>query len=311
MAEAIALGLPVITTNFGGMLDFCEPESTWLIDYDFAPAKSHMGLFDSVWVEPRVAELTEALRRVANLPAEVRRLTTARARAIVERDHTWDRVAQRATAAIESLDGKPAPSAHTQPLKVGWVSTWNARCDIAAYSARLVEQLAPPPPNERFAVRVFANDDRERGSKDESFVTRAWTNLTQLDLRTLGDAIIGAATDVAVLNFDFSFFDVRAFGELLAQLREQSIQRVVIFHATQNRWGETDLTRISAELARADRLLVHSVGDLNTLKAAGLVDNVALFPVATRWRISRSPRPPTNGKPRGSAPTVGTPSVNG
>ena len=40
----------------------------------------------------------------------------------------------------------------------------------------------------------------------------------------------------------------------------------------------TRLQEAKSSLARACRLLVHSVQDLNRLKALGLVDNVTLFP---------------------------------
>ncbi len=274
MAEAMVLGLPVITTGHGGVLEFCEPESSWLVDYTFAPARSHMGLFDSVWVEPKAEDLTRVLRRVASLPPEARRRAAAQARAVVERDHTWDRVAQRVTAAVGAIEAEAIrePPAR-EASRIGWVSTWNARCGIAAYSARLIEHLPPEMP-----VQVFANDNREPGTRDEPFVTRVWTDHTLLDLSELAEGIVAGRCDVAVIHFNFGFFDVRAFGQLLQRLREREIRRVVIFHATQDRPGSTALGRISAELGRADRLLVHGVRDLNMLKGVGLVDNVALFP---------------------------------
>ena len=40
MAEAMWLGLPVLTTAYGGQADFCTPETSWLIDFRWAPAQT-------------------------------------------------------------------------------------------------------------------------------------------------------------------------------------------------------------------------------------------------------------------------------
>ena len=41
-AEALALGLPVITTAYGGQSDFFTEETGWRLDFDFAPSQSHL-----------------------------------------------------------------------------------------------------------------------------------------------------------------------------------------------------------------------------------------------------------------------------
>ena len=72
LAEAMLSGLPVITTGWGGQLEFCNHETAWLIDYSFTYARTHFGLFDSVWAEPG--------RQPARLP-DARGLCIARKRA--------------------------------------------------------------------------------------------------------------------------------------------------------------------------------------------------------------------------------------
>jgi len=52
IAEAMLLQLPVVVTSYGGQMDFCTKENSWLIDYSFKKAKTHFDLSDSYWAEP-------------------------------------------------------------------------------------------------------------------------------------------------------------------------------------------------------------------------------------------------------------------
>ncbi len=100
LAEAMALGKPVITTAYGGQSDFCEAATSWLCDYSFAFAETHFDVFDSVWVEPDVASLARIMRDVhAAKPSErAERAATGQARILA--NYTWDRVAERTRTAI-------------------------------------------------------------------------------------------------------------------------------------------------------------------------------------------------------------------
>ena len=53
-AEAMLSGLPVITTNWGGQLDFCNDGNSWLVDYDFDWADTHFEIWSSVWARPKI-----------------------------------------------------------------------------------------------------------------------------------------------------------------------------------------------------------------------------------------------------------------
>jgi glycosyltransferase involved in cell wall biosynthesis len=84
------------------------------------------------------------------------------------------------------------------------------------------------------------------------------------------------------VQFNFGFFALRSFAQLVDRLAEDEIAVIVALHRT------TDVERpdisirlrdAKSSLSLARRILVHSVHDLNRLKALGLVENVALFPM--------------------------------
>ncbi|MDR9440696.1 MAG: glycosyltransferase, partial [Halomonas sp.] len=168
MAEAMWCDVPVITTAGGGQRDFCTPETAWLIDYDYARARTHMGQFASVWAEPRVEHLGDLMAEFAarHRRGELREWSAERrraARGLVEGEHTWAAVARRTRAAVEALDALPALAPRP---RIGWVSTWNSKCGIATYSQLLV---TPALANQ---VTVLANRDVELIAEDGPEVVR-------------------------------------------------------------------------------------------------------------------------------------------
>jgi len=274
LAEALVFGKPIITTSYGGQADFCNAETAWLCDYSFAYARTHLEIFDSVWVEPDVASLTTVLRTCyAAAPAERLRLAT-NGRNFVLKNFSWDQVAARTIAAVEQV--RNLHSSALRLPKIGWVSTWNTRCGIAAYSKSLVCEIEP----ER--LTVFAPKTLDLIASDETFVRRCWNAGWEDPLDELYDEIVAAGVDAVVIQFNFGFFRIAAFGQLIERLSDNNIIVFACLHATTD-VNKPDITirlrDIHESLAKLTRILVHSPYDLNHLKGIGLVGNVALFPM--------------------------------
>ncbi len=273
MAEAMLFELPVITTAWGGQTDFCTPETSWLCDYDFAWAGSHLGVPHSVWAEPRVDHLAECMRTVHEATPEQREARTRPARERVLRDFSWAAVADRTVAAVEAL--RATPMLRRAP-KIAWISTWNTRCGIANYSKFLTQAI---PANR---LQVLAPEAGERVAPDEDFVLRCWRE----DIRDNPAAGLLAEVDergleAVVVQYNFGFFSLQGLAELLAGLAERAIPAYVFLHATADIDRDdlkVSLRSIAPQLALAERVVVHGVGDLNRLKEFGLVDNVLMFP---------------------------------
>ena len=273
LAEAALFDLPVITTAHGGQRDFCTPETAWPVDYRLARAATHLALPNSVWAEPDLADLGAQLRNVRTANPEAKRARTAALRRFLEATYTWDAVARRTQAARAALDDLPAVDL---PPRTAWVTSWNSRCGIAAYARYLSCRF---PASHMTVLANHCGDDRLYPDGDN--VVRCWTQGQSDDLTALQDAILDSRAGAVVLQFNFGFFHLDAFGRLLYDLHAKGLQTYVVLHATadvEKPGRRLSLNRIPAALAGATRLFVHGVADLNRLKAFGHTRNVTLLP---------------------------------
>jgi glycosyltransferase involved in cell wall biosynthesis len=273
IAEALALAKPTITTAFGGQMDFCSAESAWLCDYDFVYARSHLSTPLSVWVEPRLDSLVGCLQQARNVSADERARRGRIGQAFLRKNYAWKDVADRLQSAV--ADVRALDTRALRLPKVGWVSTWNSRCGIAAYSEALTSEIPPD------RLVVFANYNAQLLGADPPLIKRTWEQGWRDPLDQLYEAIDDAKVDAVVIQFNFGFIALQALARLIDRLNEKRISVYLSLHST-NDIERPDLTIRLADAADslrgARRLLVHSVHDLNRLKARGLIDNVTLLP---------------------------------
>ena len=112
LAEAIAAGVPVVTTDWSGSTDFCRPDLCFPVDYDLVPVRdAHLSFADThgaVWADPSVAHASVQLRRLRD------GRDAARAAAGLLRDHLGTYLASRtyeaALARLSATSGRGAAS---------------------------------------------------------------------------------------------------------------------------------------------------------------------------------------------------------
>jgi glycosyltransferase involved in cell wall biosynthesis len=298
LAEAMLSGLPVITTAWSGQLDFCTEESAWLIDYRFAPAQSHFGLFGSVWAEPSRASLTRTLRTARKAGSAELMQRAQRGRELLLTHFSWAAVAARSIQAVRawsSAGPRPAP-------RIGWVSTWNTRCGIASYSRHLVEAMDTE-------VVVLAPHETRLERDDETFVHRCWrSGRLDPDLNELDEALTAHAIELVVVQFSLGFFSAALMARFVDRQRTADRSVVIVLHSTTDPaeqardQPELRLAAMAAALSQCERVVVHAVADLNRLKAIGLVANVLLMPHPLwrtpdrhqrPWPVAEDAAPPT------------------
>jgi glycosyltransferase involved in cell wall biosynthesis len=282
IADAMARDKPVIVTGFGGHREFCTDDTAWLCDFQFVSARS--GQPHSVWVEADRPSLGRMMTEVFAAPAKERQRRAARGREFVLSHYTWDQVAARTQAAVATVR-RNATRRFRLP-KIGLISTWNSRCGIAAYAQSLARGIQAEQ------LTVFANKQVEVLRQDESFVRRCWVQGWLDPLDELEQQVMSTDLDAVVIQFNLGFYMLRALRHLLDRLRERGIPVFMILHATADVVREDvvlHLVDLQPALSRVCRLLVHSVHDLNRLKAVGAIDNTALFPMGL-------PDPPTGDR---------------
>lgn len=282
MAEAMLFNLPVITTGFGGQIDFCTNETSWLIDFNFEKAKTHMNLFNSYWVEPSQEHLSQLLKELYKMPEEYLLQKTKKAKETILSHYKWEDCALRILDVVSKV--KNAPIFNSKKTSIGWISTYNTRCGIATYSEFLLTHFD----KELFDVKILANTSNDIvSSQKESNVIRCWGNRHDQNIKILKEQIDNNAFTHVVINFNFGFFSMKNLEDLLEHLFQKEIKTIVIFHSVKDiklKGSESSLGWIKDSLQKAHKLMVHSIDDLNILKSFRLIQNVTLFPHGAQKR---------------------------
>jgi glycosyltransferase involved in cell wall biosynthesis len=281
LAEAMISGLSVITTAWGGQLDFCNEKSAWLVEYDFAPADTHFGLYDSVWAEPSRESLAGRMQEIYNLPPAQREEKNSYACQLLHEKFSWNITGKRLIDTVKTLSSRKILS---QPPRIGWITSWNTRCGIASYSAHLLNDF----PAE---VTILASHTDDMTASDTSAVERCWHAGDGYDLEALSHTIDTLQIDTLVLQFNYSFFDFNYFLHFLNEQCDKGRTIILMLHATSDAPStpHKKLSMLIPALQRCDRILVHSIKDLNRLKQLGLVENTALFPHGIPYWKRESP----------------------
>jgi glycosyltransferase involved in cell wall biosynthesis len=104
---AMAMGIPVITTDYGGVTDFCRDDTAWLVDVEkmVQPGEAEKNTFDhlrgTMWAEPSIESARKALRDC--FWDESGRFERAdKGRALVSNNHSYGLVGGMLMSALET-----------------------------------------------------------------------------------------------------------------------------------------------------------------------------------------------------------------
>ncbi len=271
-AEALAAGVPLIVTGYGGHMDFCDATNARLVDYRFAASASHLATASSVWVEPDSADLTAALKEVASRSAD----SLARAgqgRLTVKARLEQPAFARRvADIAVDLLLMPPE-----RPLHVAVISSWGVRCGVAEYTRFLLQGMRQADP----ALRVTVFADKRAGEEAAPIAVRpVWQLGAPENAQVLRRTIAVADPDAIVVQHQPGLMSWESLGSLACTLADPARPMTITLHNTQSLLDvvETERRGAFAGLARASRVIVHTVADLNRLKQLGLTANVTMLP---------------------------------
>jgi len=280
--EGMARGLPVIVTRHSGHLDFCNDKNSFLIDCTYEFSGSHLKVSRSYWARPSIGQLVQTMKTVYRAGRSPETESASRA-SQGQRDALrlrWRDAAERIDGFVEYLDKRPVMR---RKLRVGWISTYNARCGIASYSEHLLEFFD----KSAYEITILADDQPTTGP-DPDNILRLWTK-SRGGLSRVSDYLIESKFDVAFFQYNFSFFDLADFADTLIALCNAGVTTFVTFHRT---GGLEDYQQMDAHqkiieaLRSCTRLFVHGLEDVNRLREFGIDENVVLL---THGVIDRVP----------------------
>jgi glycosyltransferase involved in cell wall biosynthesis len=112
MAEAMAIGKPVIGTGYSGNVDFMNAENSYLVDFSIARVGPECEIYppEGEWAEPSIEHAAELMRRVLSEPAEAA-AKGERAMAEVERLLSPAVTGESMRERLEELAGPSRPDA--------------------------------------------------------------------------------------------------------------------------------------------------------------------------------------------------------
>lgn len=273
-AEALAMGLPVLTTGYSAQTDFCCHATATLLDFSFAGSRSHLRAPDACWLEPSREDLSAKLRvlRERILGNDVR-LDIQRKNGIslIRNTYTWLNSAKAvlncAAWLTKQLHGK------NQSLNLAVISPWACRCGIAEYSQHQLQALIDNP---EIKLTVFC-DDRTKYETDVA--VPGWTIGDSVSVLKALANIRQTDHQVILVQHQPSLFHLSdAICQEMLNLTKQGRVVVLELHSTLPLLDEIRLTNVALHaLAKLDRIIVHKIEDLNNLLALGLADNVMLL----------------------------------
>ena len=114
MAEAMAIGKPVIATGYSGNVDFMDESNSFLVDYELTTVGPDCDIYpaDGTWAEPSIAHAAALLRRVYDDPEKAAKIGM-RAREDIARklspEATGDKMRRRLQELESGVSTESAP----------------------------------------------------------------------------------------------------------------------------------------------------------------------------------------------------------
>lgn len=105
MIEAMNLGVPVLATAYSGNMDFCTPETCWLVDYELKELGPQDYIFvrpGQKWAEPDADHAARQMRAMKDDPADCARRAAA-ARQKVQTEFSEAAIGQRYATRIHQI----------------------------------------------------------------------------------------------------------------------------------------------------------------------------------------------------------------
>tara|TARA_Y100001968_G_scaffold147059_1_gene134539 strand:+ start:1 stop:3627 length:3627 start_codon:yes stop_codon:yes gene_type:complete len=274
IGEAMCLGLPVITTGWGGQMDFCNKSNCWLVDYKFTLSSSHFNSINSYWVEPSIDDLAHQIYSVYNCSHDdVRKKTDSAKRQI--KHLTWQNTVIKNIQFVEDdIKSNINKTNKRKSFKLACITPFNSKCGIASYSKYLLTNTVEEV--------VFFSPYNENNSDEKvsSFCSiPSWEiDSEEEDFLYLKEKIKALEITSIIVQFNYGLFNFKQLAILISDLKNAGIKIYFILHSTSDPGNNSkSISNLSKSFELCDRVFVHTIKDLNHLKDLGLNRNISLF----------------------------------
>lgn len=118
LAEAMAIGKPVIGTRYSGNIDFMTDENSFLVDYEITRVGPDCEIYpaDGEWADPDLEQAADMMRRVYDEPDEAAR-RASRARQDIARTLSPEATGAAMRRRLEELSGVSASRGQPRPIE--------------------------------------------------------------------------------------------------------------------------------------------------------------------------------------------------
>jgi glycosyltransferase involved in cell wall biosynthesis len=103
----MALGKPVVATDYSATTELVTPSTGWPVDYTLIPVAEGMYPFHQgqVWADANIDHAAWQMRQVVDDRTEVHRRVAA-AQSLVSREHSIEAVAKRQLTRLRKIEGR-------------------------------------------------------------------------------------------------------------------------------------------------------------------------------------------------------------
>jgi glycosyltransferase involved in cell wall biosynthesis len=288
IAEAMALGKPVIATGYSGNMDFMNKDNSYPVDYRLAGIDKDYGNFykrGNFWAEPDVDEAVQHMRYVFEHREETGAVGN-RGKDYAEKYFSPQVTGEKYKGRLNSIIGEyESRQEHNltsadSKIKIGWLTSFNTKCGIATHSKFLSENF-----NEKdFEIYYFANKINPDTliCQDTPNVLRIWNNAGDKNLDGVLHEILNRNIGIALIQYHPSFFNIAEIADFINKIKKYGIKVIIDLHVVGDTAAETGIKSslwfIASELKKTDALLAHNVRDIDILGELGLAENTRLFP---------------------------------
>ncbi len=256
--EAQSLGLKVIATKWGGHTDFYLDQNKYGVEYSMDYSDSHVSTGTSLWAEPEASSLQAQMRKIyseGKYPLEPK-----------ISDNTWTVSAQKHVDFMSQVMSTGRPK-----LRIAVLSTWRTKCGIAEYTQDLIRNFGEV---ETKVFSPFAPETLINNTEIE--FSRCWSPHFGT-LKQLITELEEYRPSVIVVQYNLGFFSTEQFKELIDS--NLYAVKIIEIHSMRDNSGNLhkNFLEIQNLFGKVDRVLVHSLKDLNYLHEIGLSKQAVLF----------------------------------